>query len=100
MSAEWQLLQFIASYMCFSSDARPSGSVCAAADLSGADEASLLVSEELSQFFSNLTISLQGIQLSYNSMQLSSQTSGADGDVLELHLDVAVLEFPPPNLEF
>ncbi|DBA71652.1 TPA: hypothetical protein ACH3X2_001108 [Trebouxia sp. C0005] len=70
------------------------------ADLSGADEASLLVSEELSRFFSNLTISLQGIQLSYNSMKLSSQTSGADGDVLELHLDVAVLEFPPPNLDF
>ncbi len=74
--------------------------VHAAADLSGADEASLFVSEELSRFFSNLTISLQGIQLSYNSMKLSSQTSGADGDILELHLDVAVLEFPPPNLDF
>ncbi|DBB02325.1 hypothetical protein WJX82_005664 [Trebouxia sp. C0006] len=70
------------------------------ADLSGADKASLLVSEELSRFFSNLTISLQGIQLSYNSMKMSSQTSGADGDVLELHLGVAVLEFPPPNLDF
>ena len=33
-------------------------------------------------------------------MKMSSQTSGADGDVLELHLDVAVLEFPPPNLDF
>jgi hypothetical protein len=74
--------------------------VHAAADLSGADETALLVSGELSRFFSNLTISLQGIQLSYNSMKLSSQTSGADGDVLELHLDVAVLEFPPPNLDF
>ncbi len=73
--------------------------VCAA-EMSGADETSRLVSQELSRFFSNLTISLQGIELSYNSMQLSSQTSGADGDVLELNLDVAVLDFPPPNLDF
>lgn len=70
------------------------------ADLSGADEEARLVSEELSQFFSNLTISLQGIELTYNSMQLVSQSSGADGDVLKLYLDVAVLDFPPPNLEF
>lgn len=71
-----------------------------AADMSGGDESSIRVSEGLSQFFSNLTISLQGIELSYSSMQLSSQNSGADGDLLELHLDVAVLDFPPPNLDF
>lgn len=68
--------------------------------MSGSDEACRLVSEELSQFFSYLTISLQGIELTYSSMQLLSQTSGSDGDVLELHLDVAVLDFPHPNLEF
>ena len=68
--------------------------------MSDSDEACRLVSEELSQFFSCLTISLQGIELTYSSMQLLSQTSGSDGDVLELHLSVAVLDFPPPNLEF
>lgn len=68
--------------------------------MSDSDEACRLVSEGLSQFFSCLTISLQGIELTYSSMQLLSQTSGSDGDVLELHLSVAVLDFPPPNLEF
>lgn len=68
--------------------------------MSGSDEACRLVSKQLSDFFSNLTISLQGIELTYDSMQLLSQTSGADGDVLELHLKVAVLDFPPPNLDF
>lgn len=71
-----------------------------AVDLSGSDEGCRLISEELSKFFSTLTISLQGIELTYNSMQLASQTTGADGDVLELQLDVAVMDFPPPNLQF
>ena len=70
------------------------------ADLSDSDEELRLISEELSRFFSTLTISLQGIELTYNSMQLVSQSSGTEGDVLELLLDVAVLDFPPPNLEF
>lgn len=68
--------------------------------MSDSDEACRLVSEQLSQFFSRLTISLQGIELTYDSMQLLSQSLGADGDMLELHLKVAVLDFPPPNLEF
>ena len=72
-----------------------------AADRSGTGEAARAsISEELSQFFSNLTISLQGIELSYNSMRLCSQNGGADGDLLELYLDVAVLDFPPPNIKF
>ena len=71
-----------------------------AADMSDSDESCRLVSEQLSQFFSHLTISLQGIQLTYDSMQLLSQRSGAGGDVLELHLKVAVVDFPPPNLDF
>ena len=33
-------------------------------------------------------------------MKLCSQSAGAGGDVLELYLDVAVLDFPPPNLDF
>lgn len=68
--------------------------------MSDSDEACRLVSEQLSHFFSKLTISLQGIELTYDSMQLLSQSKGADGDVLELYLKVAVLDFPPPNLEF
>lgn len=70
------------------------------ADASGADESSVLVSEQLSQFFSNLTISLQGIELTYDSMRLTSQPAEAGGDVLELFLRVAVLDFPPPNIAF
>ena len=73
---------------------------CCAADLSDIDESAQLISDELSRFFSNLTISLQGIELKYDSMKIASQSTGAGGDILELYLNVAVLDFPPPNLEF
>ena len=70
------------------------------ADAAGADDSSILVSQQLTNFFSNLTLSLQGIELSYDSMRLTSQPAGTGGDVLELFLKVAVLDFPPPNVAF
>lgn len=70
------------------------------ADAAGSDQTSVLLSQQLTEFFSNLTINLQGIELSYDSMQLTSQPAEGGGDVLELFLRVAVLDFPPPNIAF
>ena len=63
-------------------------------------DSSPLISQQLTHFFSNLTIDLQGIELTYDNMVMTSQPAGAGGDVLELFLKVAVLDFPPPNVAF
>lgn len=67
--------------------------VCAGDQASGAT----VVSAGLTDFFSGLTIDLQGPQLTYQSMAVVQ----SDGEaLLDLRLSVRVLDFPPINLQF
>jgi hypothetical protein len=57
------------------------------------------VAEEMSKFFSTLTLDLDGAQMQFASMRVLPGT-GFGGGLAEINLRLAVMRFPPLNVQF
>lgn len=60
------------------------------------------VSQQLTKFFNQLLIDLQGVQLTFDALLLSngSEPHGVREPVLDLRLAVRMVDFPPLNMQF
>ena len=63
-----------------------------------ADE--ILLTETLSNFFNEMTFNLDGTYLKYRDMMITKPTSSNASPVCMIALNIVVMKFPSPGLDF